>query len=341
MNDLLVGLLSALLSTNQTAVASNLLMKQTGIPLKIAFDPLALELKRIMDLDDQAREEVDELLEKEKAPKSDQPEIKKLTTNTVIEKKLDAVKVAYEEFIAKHPTYAKAMNAFGAFLNETSNDDLALKEWLKAKELDPTDAAVWNNLGGYYAHNGGLTNAFTHYAKAISINPSEPSYLWNLGTLMYVYRSDASAFLKKEPLQVLEDAMAVYRRALKIETNNFLMSADYAQSFYGFPAPQSGNAAADLKTLQDRAGQALTAWTNAHSLARDEVERQGVHLHYARWTMGMGRFTESRAALNAVTNLMYQLNKTTLLKKLANMESHATNTTPAAASPTPPAPASP
>ncbi|MBI1841134.1 MAG: hypothetical protein HYR88_09815 [Verrucomicrobia bacterium] len=325
MNDLLAGLLSALLSTNQTAAASNLLAKHTGIQLKIASDPLTLELKRLMDMDDQAREEIDEMLQKEQGPKPDQPEIKKLTTDTVIEKKLDAVKNAYDDFIAKHPSYAKARIAYGAFLNEISHEDAALAQWLKAKELDPSDPAVWNNLGDYYGHNGPVTNALIHYAKAIQLNPEEPTYYWNLGTVMYQYRHASGTFLNKEPIKVMDDAMALYRKALQLSPNNFLLSADYAQSFYGFPKPATSDPAADSKTLRQRADLALAAWTNAYLLARDDVERQGVQIHYARWTMDTGRFAESQAALNAVTNLMFKTTKDTLLKKMARMESKATN----------------
>ena len=43
-----------------------------------------------------------------------------------------------------------------------------------------------------------------------------------------------------------------------------------------------------------RTDDALKAWTNALSIAHDEIEREGVYLHFGRLKMAAGRFAEAR-----------------------------------------------
>ena len=76
---------------------------------------------------------------------------------------------------------------------------------------------------------------------------------------------------------------------------NFPMASDVAQTYYG------------IKPLRLEA--ALKAWTNTLALARDEIEREGVYLHFARLKLQAGRFAEVRAHLNAVTNELYAMLK--------------------------------
>ena len=51
-------------------------------------------------------------------------------------------------------------------------------------------------------------------------------------------------------------------------------------------------------------------------MAGDEVERQGIRIHYARLQINAGRFEAARTNLNAVTNEMLLNTKRLLEKKL-------------------------
>ena len=63
MSDLTIGLLSALLATNQPQAVSNLVQEHTGIsvPLANANDPAEQELRNLMIADDAALDEVNAL----------------------------------------------------------------------------------------------------------------------------------------------------------------------------------------------------------------------------------------------------------------------------------------
>jgi tetratricopeptide (TPR) repeat protein len=121
---------------------------------------------------------------------------------------------------------------------------------------------------------------------------------------------------------VFDKAMALYRKALELDPDNFLLATDYAQSYYGFALPKSGDAAADRKAEQKFADEALLAWQTALKLARDDVEREGVLIHFARIQINAGRFAEARKNLNAVTNETLATTKKLLTKKLANREAN-------------------
>ncbi len=344
MNEILVGVLSALLSTNQVVV-SNWLRVTAAETRKAqaadAVNPAYMDLKRVMEMDDKARGEVDALLEQREAQAARAPELKPLSTDTLVEGKLAPVRQAYEDLVSKHPTYAKARIAYGSFLNEMGDSEAAAIQWKKGNELDPKDPAGWNNLGDLYGHSGPVTNAFVCYAKAIELAPGESNYYRNLATVMYVFRDDASKFLKTNTLGVLDQSMTFYRKALELDPDNFLLAADLAQSYYGFPTPRSNDPQADRKVILNRSLLALGAWTNAMQIARDDIERQGVQIHMARWTMNVGRYAASRAALNTVTNTMFDKTKDALLKKLARLESGDPSTSAPPVSVAPPAPSKP
>ena len=168
----------------------------------------------------------------------------------------------------------------------------------KALQLDPKNPAAWNNLGNYYGENGPITNAFVYFAKAIELDPTEPVYYQNLATMVYLYRTDAKAFYHINEQQVFDKSLALYRKAMQLDPDNFSLATDYAESYYG------------IRPL--RTNDALVAWTNTLQIAHDDVEREGVYIHLARIKMLAGRYAEARAQLDAVTNATYANLKHTL-----------------------------
>ena len=91
--------------------------------------------------------------------------------------------------------------------------------------------------------------------------------------------------------QVYDKALCLYSNALKLDPTNFPLASDVAQTYYG------------IKPL--RLEDALKAWTNTLALAHDEIEREGVYLHFARLKLQADRFAEVRATLTpSLTNLL-------------------------------------
>jgi tetratricopeptide (TPR) repeat protein len=116
--------------------------------------------------------------------------------------------------------------------------------------------------------------------------------------------------------KVFDRSLDLYRQALKLDPDNFLLANDLAQTYYGIKPP--------------RTTAALAAWQHALTLAKDDLQREGVYLHIARNEILLGRFDQARKHLQTITNATYSILKERLLKNLNEKENQAkTNQTPA------------
>ena len=313
MNTLLIGLLSAALSTNAPAAVSNLLAAKTGIRVNVsgdANDPLDQELHQIMLEDERAQNEADKMIRDAQAFEKEGAGIAKATLAGRVEERLKPVRKLYEDFILKHPKHTGARLAYGSFLSDI-NDEGCVTQWEKAKELEPDNPAPWNNLANRYGHEGPVKKAFEYYEKAVQLSTNEPVYLQNLGTTTYLFRKDAMEYYHITEQQVFDKALDLYRRALKLDPKNFLYATDLAQSYYG------------IRPM--RVDDAVAAWNYALDVATDDVERQGTYLHLARVELNSGRFDEARKHLSAVTNAEMADLKTRLVRNLEAKEKAAQN----------------
>lgn len=316
MNDLLIGLVGAVLATNQSLAVSNLIHEQAGVSVSIAAtnDPVEMELQKIMTDDDTAHAEIDKWIRDNEAFKVQGVGESDKELNSRIMARFNIVRKEYEDFLKRYTNNAHGFLAFGSFLNSISDEDGAAEQYEKSRQLDPKNPAVWNNLANYYGEFSPVTNAFAYYAKAIELNPNEPIYYENFATTVYLFRKDAREFYHINEQQVFDKALDLYRQAMKIIPDNFKLAADYAQSYYG------------IKPL--RTNDALIAWTNALHVAHDEIEREGVHIHLARTKMIFGRFTEARGHLDAVTNSIYNDLKRRVARAIVQRQNEATNPAP-------------
>ncbi|HEY0455501.1 MAG TPA: hypothetical protein VGE41_03955, partial [Verrucomicrobiae bacterium] len=184
-----------------------------------------------------------------------------------------------------------------------------------------------------YGHNGQVQKAFDYYQKAIELNPHEVIYYQNFGTTVYLFRQDAMEHYKITEQQVFEKAMALYAKAMEIDPTNFLLASDVAQTYYGIKPPRTGDPKVDKAAEVALLDKAIAAWLKALSLARDDVERQGVFIHLARNQINAQRFEGAHKNLDSVSNAMYSTTKKLLLKKLEKEEIKVqTNAVPATSS---------
>ena len=313
VSDLTIGLLSALLATNQPQAVSNVVQQQTGISVAIPNpnDPADAELDKLMEDDDAAMAEVDKWIRDNNAFTAQGAGESKAELNKRILARFDSVKTNYEDFLRRNTNSARGYLAYGSFLNDIGDEDAAIVRYEKSRQLDPKNPAAWNNLANYYGENGRLTNAFAYYAKAMELDPSEPVYYQNLAMMVYLFRKEAREFYGINEQQVFDKALELYRRAVQLDPENFDLATDYAESYYG------------IKPL--RTNDALVAWTNALDIAHNDVEREGVFIHLARVKMAAGFFNDARAQLDAVTNDFYADLKSQLERSLARRENAATN----------------
>jgi tetratricopeptide (TPR) repeat protein len=329
VSNLLIGLVSALVATNQPLAVSNLAVNTTGVSIAVPDlnDPVEKEYHRLLADDDAAQAEADKWIRDNQAFAAKGAGVPLEELNRRIMARFDLVRKAYEDFLQRHPDHARARVAYGSFLSDISDEDGAQAQWEQALALDPKNPAIYNNLAELYAHSGPTRKAFDYYTKAIELNPREPLYYDNFGTVVYLFRKDAMEYYGINEAQVFAKAFELYSNAMRLDPDNFPLASRVAQTYYA------------IKPL--RTNDALVAWTNALNIARDEIEREGVYIHLARVKMLVGRFDEARQQLNAVTNEMYADLKRVVTRSLAERESKAQETNaPPAATETPIAPPS-
>jgi len=305
VNELLAGLLAAMLSTNPVVSVSNLVAKQTGVQRAVVdpSDPVEQELTRIMEDDDKAQAEVDQWIQGNDPFAAQGADFSAITLNARIERRFAEVTKTYQDFIQRHPDHARARLALGSFLNDIKRDEEARVQWEKARELDPKNPSAWNNLADYYSHRGPVQKAFEYLEMAIKLDPFEPVYFQNLATLVFLFRKDVREIYKLPDDQaVFRRAIDLYMRARRLAPDDFTLAADVAQVYYFLKPAKSDDPEEKADAATELAEETLAAWDEALKLARTDLDRQGVLIHMARVCVQYDRFAEARAHLKGVTH---------------------------------------
>lgn len=297
------------MATNPGAATSNLLVQTTGVAVNLPNpnDPVEQEYKKLLEDDDTALAEVDQMMKDNAAATTRGQGVSSEALDSRIEARLASMRGEYEEFLKRHPDHARARIAFGSFLNDTKDEDGARAQYELALQLDPRNPAAWNNLANLYGHSGPVSKMFEYYGKAIDLNPLEPVYYENLATAVYLYRKDACAyyhFTNDQP--VFDKSLALYHQALVLDPTNFALASELAESYYGIKPTRTEDA--------------LNAWSNALQIAQTGIEREGVYIHLARFKVSAGRFDEARQDLDRVSEPELADLKERLLRNLALRE---------------------
>src|SRR5437667_2573001 len=286
MDSFLIGLLSALVATNRPVAVSNFVARTTGISVTVPNpdDPVEKEYQNLLEADDAAQDEVDNWIRDETAFREKGAGLPDATLRARIEQRFKAVRDTSEGFLRDHPEHARAHLAYGSFLMEIHDEDEAVNQMERERDLHAKNPAAWNNLANYYGHRSPVKKAFEYYAKAIELNTNEPVYYQNLATTVFLFRPDAMEFYKIDEPQVFDKALELYRKAMKLDPDNFVLASDYAQSYYGIRPMSTGDA--------------IVAWESALKIAPDDKEREGVYIHLARIKLNAARVEDVRQHLN-------------------------------------------
>jgi tetratricopeptide (TPR) repeat protein len=282
-------------------------------------DAVEKEYEKLMEDDDAAQAEVDQWIQDNGKFASQGAGLSPPEMKRKIQARFEPIKQAYEDFLRRHPNHAKARIAYGSFLGDLNDEDGSQEQLEKVLEIETNSPAVYNNLANIYGHHGPVKRAFEFYAKAIDLNPNEPVYYHNFGTTVFLFRKDAKEYYGIEEQEVFDKALVLYSNAMRLDPTNFPLASDVAQTYYGIKPT--------------RVEDALNAWTNALKLASDELEREGVYVHFARIKLHAGRFDEARGHLGAITNEHYAALKQRLTKNIVELEAaaKATNAAPTGA----------
>jgi tetratricopeptide (TPR) repeat protein len=296
--------------------------KTTATPASSENDPLEKEYEKILEQDEKALNEINRLIRESDAFAKQGAPTPAGVLAAKIDAQLDPIRKIYEDFLKKHPEYVDARLAYGSFLNEVGDTQEAITQWEKARELAPKNPSPWNNLANIYGHIGPVKKAFEYYEKAIELDPKEPVYFQNFATTVYLFRKDAMEMYRINEEQVFNKSLDLYKKAMALDPNNLELATDYAQSFYG------------IRPM--RVDDAIAAWDHALTLAKNDVEKQGIYLHLARVELNSGKFEQAQKNLDQVTIADMQELKAKLQKNLDKKKTDATQpATPVPATPEP------
>ena len=139
------------MATNQPAALSNLVTQTTGMSVSVPAtnDPVAMELEKLEEDDDAALAEVDKWINENMEFAAKGAGIPPQELNRRIKERLDPIRKRYDEFLQKNPKSAKGHLAYASFLGDIGDEDGEVEHLEKAKELDPSNPATWNNLANF------------------------------------------------------------------------------------------------------------------------------------------------------------------------------------------------
>ena len=162
MSTVCIGLLCALVSTNQPAVVSNRSNQAKEVTASVPNenDPIEKEYLKLLEDDDGAQTEVEKWIRDDEGFEKLGASVPKAALQRRIDQRFALVRKSYEDFLQRHPTHTRARLAYGSFLNDIREEEAAVVQWEKAKELDPNNPAAWNNLANHYGHRGPIENAY-------------------------------------------------------------------------------------------------------------------------------------------------------------------------------------
>jgi tetratricopeptide (TPR) repeat protein len=294
----------------------------------LAEDPLYEELRKVLELDEAAQDEVDQWIKTEAESRALGGGVGDATLRARVLQRLQPVSKAYEDFIFLHPKHVPARIAFGSFLNDINDEAGARTQWEKARQLEPDNPAIWNNLANIYGHGGPIDKAFEYYEKAISLDSREPTYYQNLATTVFLFRKDAMEYYHCDEPAVFDRSLDLYRKAMALDPQDFVLASDYAMSFYGIKPPASLEPEARIQAQDQLNRQAIAAWETALNIADDDIQREGVHVHLARIKVNAHRFAEAASHLDVVTNSVYSHIKSVITRNLEQRKAEAESATP-------------
>lgn len=216
---------------------------------------------------------------------------------------LQSVSHDYERLLQENPKFAAAYAAYGYLLGKIGMRKESVAMLLKANQYDPDIPLVKNQIGNYLAEEGKPLEAAPYYLAAIKLEPTEPLYHYQLGTLLTVARDD---FLKSGEWTraALDKAMHhAFQQATELAPDRFEFAYRYAESFYDLDTPDWDGA--------------LKAWAALEEKAPTAIERQTMRLHAANVLVKAGKPDHARALLETVDEPSLQAQKQKLVVQLA------------------------
>jgi len=159
------------------------------------------------------------------------------------------------------PNSAEVYNDWGKALMGQGQTAEAIKHFQKAVEIDPACAEAYNNLGNLLDAHGRAAEAIECYQKAIELRPNRAEIYNNFGNLLAAQNRAT-------------EAIAQYRKAVEIEP-------DYAKAHYNLGT---------MLVVQGHAAEAINQFKKALEIEPDDLN---AHYNLGNALLGVGRIDEA------------------------------------------------
>jgi tetratricopeptide (TPR) repeat protein len=209
----------------------------------------------------------------------------------------------YESLLRDNPGFAAGYAAYGYMLWKVGLRKEAVAILTKANELDPDIPLVKNELGNYFAEEGKPLEAINYFLSAIKLEPSEPLYHYQLGTLLCEARDDFLRSGEWTRAAVDHSMQEAFRSAAELAPDRIEFTYRYAESFYDLQDPDWAAA--------------LKAWEGLEAHAQSEIERQTMRLHEANVLLNMGKAGDARKVLAKVSDPALEAQRQKLIARMA------------------------
>ncbi len=124
----------------------------------------------------------------------------------------------WSDAVAKKPDSSFYHKGLANVYLETGDLDKAYDTYVRAAELTPYDAAIWNNMGYIRKKQGHFPEALELYSKTLAADSSNFNAYNNMGNVFAQSGNDSLA-------------IAYYLRALEIEPGNYMASLNLASVY--------------------------------------------------------------------------------------------------------------
>lgn len=274
------------------------------LSILLVFFALAAASPRLAAQDDPATRELKALVERQRTLLARAAAAEDAVEVEDVRAPLQRLVFEYEDYLKKYPDVAAGYASYAMLLGNPLIDERrrAVALLMRANQLDSDIPLVKNQLGNYLAEEGRPLEAISYYLAATRLEPKEPLYHFQIGTLLSAARDD---FLKSGEWTrtALDRAMLdAFKQAAELAPDNIAFAYRACEAHYDLEQPDWAAALASWQAL----GARLTA----------PIEQQTVRLHEANILIRQGKPDGAAALLEAVTDERLATQKQKLVAQL-------------------------
>lgn len=212
----------------------------------------------------------------------------------------------YDALLRRSPRNVPALVSYAMLLGQVDHRKDSIALLLRANALDKNLPLVKNQLGNYLAEEGHPVEAMNYYLSAIQLEPKEPLYHYQFGTLLAEARDDflkTGQWTRANLDKAMQDA---FEKALQCAPDDWRYAYRYGLSFY------------EIELAEWEA--ALQFWESFEKKLKPGVEQQTCRLHQAKVHLAQKHYDEARALLTTVTEPVLAKQKEKLVAEFPTPE---------------------